>query len=158
MTDGNYRRHVGKHQKKWNCTNLEDKKGGDDGRGDPRRGPNSDYTAPFMNVAQPLEVWENAVVGVSSAQVAAGVSKVAPGSAVASGGSGGTGRVGARQGRGRWRDEVAVPPPVPVMLGVNADEGVMFVHGAFPLTMPKVCVWVLGGWRVLVLVFGSVAY
>ncbi|CAN0443678.1 unnamed protein product, partial [Hapterophycus canaliculatus] len=27
---------------------------------------------------------------------------------------------------------------VPVVLGVNAHEGLMFVHGAFPLSMPKV--------------------
>ncbi|CAN0353555.1 unnamed protein product, partial [Laminaria digitata] len=44
---------------------------------------------------------------------------------VGGGGGGGGGRGGGGS------------PPIPVMLGVNADEGVMFVHGAFPVTMPR---------------------
>ncbi|CAM9474899.1 unnamed protein product, partial [Ectocarpus sp. 12 AP-2014] len=39
--------------------------------------------------------------------------------------------------RRRGRDEGQALPPVPVMLGVNSHEGLMFVHGAFPVTMPK---------------------
>lgn len=136
VTDRNYRRHVGKHQKIWTSADSRtldsDSKAADGGtgRGDSRTGPDFDYKAPFMNVGQPLEVWESAA-GVSSAAVAAG-------------GGGATSNVGvgtrraAGRGAGRDKDDDFGPPPVPVILGVNADEGLMFVHGAFPLTMPKV--------------------
>ncbi|CAN0477572.1 unnamed protein product, partial [Ascophyllum nodosum] len=91
VTDRNYRRHVRKHQKTWNydVTEGRNKKKNDTGSnsGMRRLGPRHNYTAPFVNVVQPLE------------------------------------------GGGQF--------PVPVILGVNADEGLMFVHGAFPMTMPK---------------------
>lgn len=132
MTDRNYRRHVGKHQKTWvydekeaqaeaeKEENVFELIGGGGTRqpkpGKAREGPKHDYAAPFMNVVQPLEV------------MARGATAAAAASAKPNQGRGG----GQKEG-----DEDRVTP-VPVMLGVNADEGRMFVHGAFPLTMPKV--------------------
>ncbi|CAB1114878.1 unnamed protein product [Ectocarpus sp. CCAP 1310/34] len=176
ITDRNYRRHVGKHRKTWNCDAYEDEAeererqesrtvtlnglgkskktkstnassdgvddsssgGGDDdgghdhkgagaagggggggGRERPsmsRIGPAHNYTAPFMNVVQPLEALAAAAEHASAAR--------------APGGRG-------MMNRGRGRDEGQALPPVPVMLGVNSHEGLMFVHGAFPVTMPK---------------------
>lgn len=177
ITDRNYRRHVGKHRKTWNCGAYEEESeererqesrtvtltglgknkktknkktssdggndssnsGGDDdgghdhkgagaaggggGRQRPslsRIGPAHNYTAPFMNVVQPLEALAAAAEHASAAR--------------APGGRG-------MMNRGRGRDEGQALPPVPVMLGVNSHEGLMFVHGAFPVTMPKVCVF-----------------
>ncbi|CAM9642155.1 unnamed protein product, partial [Ectocarpus sp. 4 AP-2014] len=177
ITDRNYRRHVGKHSKTWNCNAYEDESeererqesrtvtlnglgknkktkskktssdGGDDsssGGGDSdggheqkragtaggggggggrerpstsRIGPAHNYTAPFMNVVQPLEALAAAAEHASAAR--------APG-----------GRGIMNRGR-RGRDEGQALPSVPVMLGVNSHEGLMFVHGAFPVTMPK---------------------
>lgn len=143
VTDRNYRRHVRKHQKTWNYNEDTHKKqgrtvefGGKQGGGGKngggvhsdsgmlRLGPRGNYTAPFMNVVQPLEVLTAEAVSVISA---------AGGRGGEEGGRRGPVRRGGAAGR-----ETRGPVAVPVMLGVNADEGLMFVHAAFPMTMPKV--------------------
>ena len=170
MTDRNYRRHVGKHQKTWNSDaqqaeakdrqrreartisitgssspsssssgkvkkgagqKASSKPGGSGSssgkkssgsrkrsssssgsRSPVRLGPKQNYTAPFMNVVQPLEALAEAASAASTARA--------------------RGAVGVGAGDDRPL------APIPVMLGVNADEGLMFVHGAFPVTMPRV--------------------
>lgn len=87
-----------------------------------RLGPESNYTAPFMNVVQPLEVLTEAATFTSQGRVRGG-------------------KGGQRAGRNRRRRRGQKLVPVPVIMGVNADEGLMFVHGAFPVTMHKVRVW-----------------
>ena len=86
------------------------------------------YTAPFINVVQPLKAMSTAASSATAARINRG------------GGGGGVGGVGVGVGGGgrRVSGEEYRPIPIPVVLGVNAEEGVMFVHGAFPVTMPKV--------------------
>lgn len=67
-----------------------------------------------MNVVQPLEALAEAAASATAARARDGV------------------------GIGSGRGDDRVMSPIPVMLGVNSDEGLMFVHGAFPVTMPKV--------------------
>lgn len=106
-----------------------------------RLGPKVNYTAPFMNVVQPLEVMADSALAASSARVGgAGGGGLGGGLGVGRGqrgrrrqGGGGTGEEG-----GGGDALSPLRPTIPVMLGVNADEGLMFVHAAFPLTMPKV--------------------
>lgn len=137
MTDSYVQRQVRRFRKTWNqaASDKEEAKerkiwGSSKGDGkagagksksrDLRRGPDEDYTAPLMVVAQPLRVLADSIDRASS-----------PAHQLVT-------RDGRSRRRGASEAEPFVPPSVPVMLGVNADEGLMFVHGAFPLTMPKV--------------------
>ncbi|CBN78501.1 conserved unknown protein [Ectocarpus siliculosus] len=103
ITDRNYRRHVGKHRKTWNCDTYEEE-------------------------AEERERQESRTVTLTGLALAAAAEHAS--AAKAPGGRG-------VMSRGRGRDEGQALPPVPVMLGVNSHEGLMFVHGAFPVTMPK---------------------
>ena len=151
VPDRNYYRHVGENQKQFSYSAEEgegvqtrkkkvlnlfggapahpDDGDADGGPGDAgsRNSRNADltlvgpinYTAPSMKVVQPLEVMAAAASSATAARAGRG------------GGSG----VG---GGGGVSGEDRGAMPIPVMLGVNAEEGVMFVHLAFPVTMPKV--------------------
>ncbi|CAM9755849.1 unnamed protein product, partial [Choristocarpus tenellus] len=116
MTDSNYQRHVAKHRKRFTSAT-----GG------------FNYTAPFMTVVQPLEA-------MASRAAAATAASLSPYQLFPSATD--MGATGAQEGRvrglgpGVGGEEEA--QPVPVLLGVNADEGLMFVHGAYPVAMAKV--------------------
>lgn len=145
VTDSHLRRRVEKFQKRWNqaASDEEEVKEGRKGWGkareasrqdsaatrprDPRRGPEEDYTPPMMTVAQPLQALADSVNAGMPFSPHAGA-----------GGGAGAGRDGRPWRRGGREVEAIVPPSVPVILGVNADEGLMFVYGIFPVSMHQV--------------------
>jgi len=44
-----------------------------------------------------------------------------------------------------------IPDSIPIIIGTNRNEGEMFVHGAFPITMSKAVYWMFGTYRFLLL-------
>lgn len=38
-----------------------------------------------------------------------------------------------------------IPDDIPVIIGTNKNEGEMFVHGAFPISMSKAVYWMFCG-------------
>ncbi|CAN0160082.1 unnamed protein product, partial [Ectocarpus fasciculatus] len=116
ITDRNYRRHVGKHRKTWNCDAYEEEA--------EERERQESRTVTLTGLGKNKKSKNNrktSTLAAAAQQASAARAR---------------GARGMDRGRG-GRDEDRALPPVPVMLGVNSHEGLMFVHGAFPVTMPK---------------------